>query len=262
MASVTKVPLGAPTFGRKWIVAVNANTYESPSWIPLSGILECTPFKLTPTVIDQSDYDGAGYSSDAVAGFGWGIDVKVERKVTTASATAYNPAQEQLRAASLLAGIANRVDIQFYEVTASGPTTEAYRGYVRPVWNPDGGDDKSKVTATINLIGQGAYTAITHPDAAGVVPTVTSVSPATGSTAGGEQVIIYGTGFFKAGVDDVVAATGVKFGGSGGDAATDWVTLSDNMIAAITPAHAAGTVAVVVYNSEGISTVTSNFVYS
>lgn len=70
-------------------------------------------------------------------------------------------------------------------------------------------------------------------------PTVTSVSANSGSTAGGTNVTITGTGFFG-------AAT-VTFGGS---SATNVVVVSNTSITCTTPAHAAGAVNVVVTNPD------------
>lgn len=70
-------------------------------------------------------------------------------------------------------------------------------------------------------------------------PTVTAVAPTTGSIAGGEPVVITGTGF--------VATPTVKFGGS---SATSVVFVSSTQITCLTPAHAAATVDVTVTNPD------------
>jgi|GEM_PF-5467473 len=82
--------------------------------------------------------------------------------------------------------------------------------------------------------------------------TVSSVSPAQGTTLGGTTVTITGTGF-------VVVPT-VTFGGS---AATNVVLTSATTLTAVTPAHAAGAVDVVVTNPSGgeSTTVTGGFTY-
>lgn len=80
-------------------------------------------------------------------------------------------------------------------------------------------------------------------------PTVSSILPSTGSTAGGTVVTINGTGFSN---------PTVKFGGV---AATN-VTSGTSSITATTPAHAAGPVDVVVTNSDNQSvTVPNGFTY-
>jgi hypothetical protein len=80
-------------------------------------------------------------------------------------------------------------------------------------------------------------------------PTVSSILPTSGSTAGGTVVTISGSGFSN---------PTVKFGGI---AATN-VSSSASSITATTPAHAAGAVDVVVTNSDNQSaTVTQGFTY-
>jgi hypothetical protein len=82
-------------------------------------------------------------------------------------------------------------------------------------------------------------------------PEVDSVVPATGTTAGGTGVTISGSG--------LIGSTGVTFGGS---AATGFLVLADSTITCLTPAHAAGAVAVVVLNPRGNVTVTNGFTYA
>jgi hypothetical protein len=81
----------------------------------------------------------------------------------------------------------------------------------------------------------------------GPVPSVTSVSPNTGSTAGGTSVAITGTGF--------TGATQVSFGGV---AAALFQVNSDISITAGSPAHAAGTVDVTVTAPGGTSAAVLN----
>ncbi|MBI2764948.1 MAG: IPT/TIG domain-containing protein [Chloroflexi bacterium] len=85
------------------------------------------------------------------------------------------------------------------------------------------------------------------------VPVVTSISPNSGSTAGGTEVSITGTGF--------IGATAVKFGGV---PATAFTVNSATSISATSPAQAAGTVVVIVSNDTGDSTANANtyFVYA
>ena len=83
-------------------------------------------------------------------------------------------------------------------------------------------------------------------------PTVTAVSPTSGSTAGGTAVTITGTGFLS-------GAT-VSFGGT---AATGVNVVSATSITATTPAHAAGAVNVVVTNTDAKNgTLTNGFTYN
>ena len=70
-------------------------------------------------------------------------------------------------------------------------------------------------------------------------PTVSGVSPTSGTTAGGTPVTITGTGF--------LAGATVAFGTT---AATSVTVASSTTITATTPAHAAGAVNVAVNNTD------------
>jgi hypothetical protein len=73
-------------------------------------------------------------------------------------------------------------------------------------------------------------------------PTVTSISPTSGTTLGGTAVSISGTGFLAGATVSV-----------GGTAATGVTVVNSTTITATTAAHAAGTVSVVVTNTDGKS---------
>jgi hypothetical protein len=90
--------------------------------------------------------------------------------------------------------------------------------------------------------GQSATSTNGYTYAAAAAPTVTSVTPTSGPTAGGTSVTISGTGF--------AAGATVTFGGT---AATNVVVSNSTTITAATPAHVAGAVDVVVTNSNGQS---------
>ena len=83
-------------------------------------------------------------------------------------------------------------------------------------------------------------------------PTVTSITPNTGTTAGGTSVTIAGTGF----------ATGATVS-IGGTAATAVNVVSSTSITAITPAHTSGAANVVVTNSDAqAGTLTNGYTYT
>lgn len=82
-------------------------------------------------------------------------------------------------------------------------------------------------------------------------PTITDIDPATGPAAGGTQVLIAGTNF-------VNGAT-VTFGGT---AATGVIVASSTAIVCITPAHAAGAVAVAVTTIGGTDTEAAFYTYT
>ncbi|PKG31857.1 PKD domain-containing protein, partial [Methanoregula sp.] len=80
--------------------------------------------------------------------------------------------------------------------------------------------------------------------------TVTSVSPAAGPTAGGTPVTIIGT--------NLVGASAATFGGT---TATGVSVINATAVSAITPAHAAGSVNVVVTTPNGTATGTNVYRY-
>ncbi len=98
-----------------------------------------------------------------------------------------------------------------------------------------------------SAVASGTYTISTNPP-----PTVSTVSPNSGSAAGGPSVTITGTGF--------LAGASVTFGTT---AATNIVVVSSTSITARTPAHAAGAVNLTVTNTDGQSyTLPNAFTYT
>ena len=91
----------------------------------------------------------------------------------------------------------------------------------------------------------------TYASAPPPAPTVSGITPNTGSTAGGTSVTISGTGF-SSGATVSIGLT----------AATNVVVINSTTITANTPAHAAGTVNVVVTNTDAQSgTLVNGFTY-
>ena len=101
-------------------------------------------------------------------------------------------------------------------------------------------------TAHISLLGQ----SIAVNQAAVPAPTVTSLSPTSGSTAGGTVVTITGTHF--------TAATAVSFGGT---PAASYSVTNDTTISATTPTGAVGTASVLVTNGGGTNAANSLYTY-
>jgi hypothetical protein len=131
-------------------------------------------------------------------------------------------------------------------------TTAAGTGFTsRIITTPDGdiAEDKTvaatgsnSATATLSGSGPWIMQMATFSAVSGPQPTVTSVSPSTGPTAGGTAVTITGTNF--------AAGATVTFGST---AATNVVVVSSTSITATTPAGTAGAVTVTVNNSGGRS---------
>ena len=84
------------------------------------------------------------------------------------------------------------------------------------------------------------FTFLSHPD-------VTSIDPVSGTELGGTSVTISGS--------DFQSGSTVTFGAS---VATDIVVISSGTITAVTPAHPAGTVDMIVTNPNGLSDTLSN----
>ena len=106
-----------------------------------------------------------------------------------------------------------------------------------------------KILALMTLIA-GGLLATLAPPASATIPTVSSVSPSKGSLAGGENVLIKGTGF--------TGTTGVNFGTV---AATSHAIISDTQIVATVPAGTAGDVLVEVTNATGPNTTGGKYKY-
>ncbi|PTT48993.1 IPT/TIG domain-containing protein, partial [Aeromonas sp. HMWF014] len=100
----------------------------------------------------------------------------------------------------------------------------------------------------LNQGGVATYTLVVTSSAA---PTLTSAAPSSGPTAGGTSVTLTGT--------NLTGATAVSFGGT---AATGYTVNNATTITANTPAHAAGTVNVVVTTPGGSATLTNGYTYN
>lgn len=103
------------------------------------------------------------------------------------------------------------------------------------------------VTITTPQGSQTSTNAYTYIDPS---PTITSISPTSGSTAGSTSVTITGT--------HLAGTTAVTFGGSAGTSIT---VISDTQVTVNTPAHAAGVVDVTLATPQGSSTSTNAYTY-
>jgi len=141
-------------------------------------------------------------------------------------------------------------------------TTAAGSGFTsRIITSPDGdiAEDKTVTTAgsnsaTATVSGSGAWVMqmVTFSAVSIPAPTVTGVSPSTGSTGGGTAVTITGTNF--------ASGATVTFGTA---AATNVIVVNSTTITATAPAGTAGAVTVTVTNSSGQSgSLASGFTYA
>lgn len=163
MPHPARVVLGASTTTRSWYVDCNTGTTAVPIWTPVGGISDFKPSR-DGSMEDDSDFDSGGYQSETKTAEKWGADLKLVRKVTAASSTAYDPGQEFLRAKSEgTFGVANSAEIRYYEMETGGPRIQAYQGRCAVGWSEDGGGMTSLRTATVKMSGQGRLNSIVHP---------------------------------------------------------------------------------------------------
>jgi hypothetical protein len=139
-------------------------------------------------------------------------------------------------------------------------TESAGSGFTSRIITSDGDIAEDKVvttagsnSATATLHGSGPWVMqmATFSAAFGPVPTVTNVSPNSGSTKGGTPVTITGTNF--------ASGATVTFGGT---AATNVVVVNSTKITATTPAHAAGAVTVTVTVNGQSGSLVNGFTYT
>jgi hypothetical protein len=142
--------------------------------------------------------------------------------------------------AAAVAGDNLVVTLNFQVLATSGTTSLSFNTGDSLIFGSNAG-------ANIMTASPGASYTIQYP-----APTVSTVSPSSGSTQGGTNVTITGTNF-RSGATVTV----------GGSAATNVSVVSATQITATVPAHAAGAVDVVVKNSDNQSaTKTGGFTYS
>nr|WP_247602050.1 IPT/TIG domain-containing protein [Cellulomonas denverensis] len=142
------------------------------------------------------------------------------------------------------AGLQNTTGVTFGGVPATGVTAAADGSSVTaiaPASETTGAVPVSVLRPTGNLTA-GTFTY--------VAPAITAVSPPQGSTAGGTQVTLTGTG--------LLGATGVSFGGTAG---TIVGAPTDTSITVTTPARPAGAVAVTAVLPGADATIADGFTY-
>ena len=132
--------------------------------------------------------------------------------------------------------------------TAKGKTVSANAGGTQlTVKSPAG---TSGTAVNVRVVTPGGESNAVTADLFTYGPTITSISPASGSTAGGSQVTVTGTGFST--------VTSVKFATT---AASSYTVKSATQIVATSPAHAAGTVAISVTTTAGTTPATNADLY-
>lgn len=169
MTTTARVDLTAAMLARGWWLDVNTGTHASPTWTPVSGIMDITPDNKA-TMKDASTADGAGALASQKTADQWSLKLKLKRAPQSASPSAYDVGQEALRAKSLLHGASNLAEIRWYEVNGDGgtnavgtvhyPVTEAWTGYAAVEWTEANGAQDDIRVADVTLTGHGARTAV------------------------------------------------------------------------------------------------------
>jgi len=231
---------------RRMRVDVDLGVYPAVNYQLLPAIFDCKLIEELRTVDDEVNEDD-GAAKDAVTGYSWRVEVKVKLS-TNVARTALDPVHQFLRQKFIAARGSNvalgEFGMRWYDRTGleSYDSVEG-RAYVKS-WSPDGGGPGNPSDLSLVIQGQGKLTDITNPLAV-LTPTVTGLSAISGPAAGGNSVQIFGSKF-----STVVGATGVKFGATN---ATNYSVVNDGLIVATAPAHAAGSVQVIVTNPSGAS---------
>jgi hypothetical protein len=231
---------------RRMRVDIDLGVYPAVSYQQLLGIFDLKLIEELRTVDDET-YEDGGAMREAVTGYNWRIEAKVKFS-TNAARTVVDSVHAFLRTKFAAARGSNvalgEFGVRWYDRDGleSSDSVEG-RAYVKS-WSPDGGGPGNTADLSLVLQGQGPLAAITNP-AAVLTPTVTGLSAISGPAAGGNAVQISGSKF-----STVVGATGVKFGATN---ATNYSIVNDGLIVATAPAHAAGSVQVIVTNPSGAS---------
>jgi len=147
-------------------------------------------------------------------------------------------------------------------------TVAANRNTTSYLWNFGDGSNSTSNPVVHTYTTSGNYNvSVTATNAAGsttvyamVYPydplAFTSITPAIGSPAGGTPITIWGTNLFGASTSGIY---NVSFNGA---AMTNMTVINDTMIIGSAPAHAAGTVNVVITTPNGTATGTNAFTYA
>ena len=241
------------TLARKWVLEINTNTVASPTWTLVKGLQSLTPKEAIANLEDDNVYEDQGYTGQTKTALSWGADVVLLRRTLPSDVTSYDVGQEKLRTLAKVLGPTGVAHCRIYD-RDGGP--EAWTGFAEVQWENQGGEVTDLETVNVTLVGKGAPTFITNPNATALaLAAVTSVTPSTGTTAGGTLVTIRGDNFKdRLGATVVSGAAGVKFGANN---ATSYVVIDRQTIVAVTPAGAAATIQTIVTNTTGASPNTS-----
>lgn len=214
---------------RRFRLDIDTATYPAVSYQQLLGVQEAKLIEELRKTPDET-YDDNGAMRQAVTGYSWRIELKIKYSKNPAG-TSRDTIQAFIRSKHKALRSSDTTDgefgVRWYD--RSGLGGDDHEGRVFVDWTPDGGASEAQDIITLVLNGQGELASISNP-LGSLVPAVTGLSPATGAAAGGELIQIYG--------DHFTGATAVAFAAS----TATFTVVSDSLIVAVAPAHAAGTV--------------------
>lgn len=245
-ATTPTLPAGS-TLGHSYEYGldVNTGTIESPVWQPVRRMSDFQP-TINPVTQDATTYDNFGSPDNDKTGETWtaALSVLINRSVSTG---AYTPEVEAILACTkpTAKGSAAVLHVRYYHKPESGTPNpdDAYEGFATVgVQRANiGNDGVEKINVT--LTGKGPRSEISNPFAGWDDPVVPSITGATPSGAGEDDMVTITGAHFT-------GATVVKFGASN---ATAFTVVSDSTIVATLPAGSAGAANIKVTNATGES---------
>lgn len=237
----------------------------APNWQTIQYV-EDNDFNPDDAVMVESGVFGdAGWGNQDALGATWHATLTVNHmSVPDSNPPVYDPTHVFLETFVATFGAARRVQLRFYDWDQNDltgvitPRGQAYMGFATLSWPGFGsGGTNDKRQVAVPFMGKGPLYKISHPyPLAGAIPNIVSKTnsvggPATGLLeAGGEVVIVLG--------DHFNGTTGVTIGGT----ACKFTRITDSELVVVTPAHAAGTAALVVTNATGASTTGGTVTYA
>lgn len=234
-----------------------------------TNLLGTTQVKFGTSVVAPSNVTATSLQATSPAHAAGTVDVTVTNSIGTSANTAaddfvYTPAPPTVTGLFPAGGPVGGTTVVTVTGTGFTGATGVTFGGTAGTGLTVNDDNTITVTApahaagTVDVIvttggGPSANTSADNYVYGAVPPTVTAVSPTTGPITGGTTLTITGTGF--------TGATEVTIGGTAGTSVT---VVSDTSLTVITPAHAAGTVDVIVKAPFGFSanTAADNFTFS
>lgn len=240
---------------RRIRVDIDTATYPASLYQQLIGRQEIKLIEELRTV-DDEDHDGGGAFREAVTGYNWRLEIKLLHS-TNVAGTSRDTVHAFLRTMFNVAKASNvaaaEFGVRWYDRNGLAGDSFEGRAYVK-AWPSEGGGPGAQDVISVVIQGQGPLAEITNP-AGSLLPVVSGVTPSTGGIAGGNMVQIFGRNFTT-----VTGAAGVKLGGTN---ATSYVVNHDALITAVAPAHAAGSVQVLVTNPSGpsVDTAADDYLY-